>query len=447
MLAFGEDAVDDGRRTAGGSPPPDFDGDDDTDIATATNVGGSLVLLPNDGTGSFPVSNVIAAGGDLYGLVVGDYNDDGQPDVATAVWGSSPPRAAVFLHCAAPHENQPPICILDTTEADERFLQPSPHSYVVTEDETLAVDFIGTDPDGDPLSAAITSGPDNATLTMAGSVATVTWTPTAADKALTPVTIAVTFTDPSGASATCSIDVIDINLRPQCDAGGDEEGRIVVEGYVWLGAIVLLEGSAADADDPHSTLTYRWEASDHDVVLVPADQSFALGLFPFGVTTATLTVADGRGGVTTCDVSVVVQDTTPPQVQCSTSTSMLWPANHKMVGVTVFVHATDACWNPAAILPLTVTVRSNEPDDAPGGSDGATTGDVAGQNGYATPIDISNQLNYSPLFHLWWGTIQLRAERSDAGPGRAYSIDVKAIDASGNVATTSRVVVVPHDRR
>jgi hypothetical protein len=45
------------------------------------------------------------------------------------------------------------------------------------------------------------------------------------------------------------------------------------------------------------------------------------------------------------------------------------------------------------------------------------------------------------------GTIALQAERSGTGEGRTYTIDVTALDSSGNQTTTSCVIVVPHNQR
>jgi hypothetical protein len=43
--------------------------------------------------------------------------------------------------------------------------------------------------------------------------------------------------------------------------------------------------------------------------------------------------------------------------------------------------------------------------------------------------------------------VLLRAEREGNGVGRKYTIDVSALDSSGNQATTSCCVIVPHDKR
>jgi hypothetical protein len=89
------------------------------------------------------------------------------------------------------------------------------------------------------------------------------------------------------------------------------------------------------------------------------------------------------------------------------------------------VTATDACGAPAVTL---VSVISSEPDDAPGGGDGSTTGDVA-------DADIGT----SDL------ALGLRAERAGSGPGRTYTVVYSAADRGGNTVEASANVFVPHD--
>jgi hypothetical protein len=84
-------------------------------------------------------------------------------------------------------------------------------------------------------------------------------------------------------------------------------------------------------------------------------------------------------------------------VVCTTDLAALWPPKHALQSVKLVVTATDACSNPGTILPITVRVSSSEPDDAPGGGDGATTGDVHGLDGYAHPVDVTSSFSYSAL--------------------------------------------------
>jgi hypothetical protein len=101
--------------------------------------------------------------------------------------------------------------------------------------------------------------------------------------------------------------------------------------------------------------------------------------------------------------------------------NVLWPANHKMVEVTVAVDATD----DSGQTPISriVNVTCNEPVNGPG--DGSTEPD-------------------------WWIaddlTVMLRAERSGSEEGRIYTIHLECTDASGNATIATADVTVPHDR-
>lgn len=120
-------------------------------------------------------------------------------------------------------------------------------------------------------------------------------------------------------------------------------------------------------------------------------------------------------------------DQTPPELTISVSPDQLWPPNHKMVDIVVSIVTSDEYYSdPSVILE---SVVSSEPDDAPGGGDGNTNGDIQGAD---------------------FGTddreFQLRAERDAKGSSRIYTITYKAIDVSGNEAVAVTSVSVPHDQ-
>jgi hypothetical protein len=168
-----------------------------------------------------------------------------------------------------------------------------------------------------------------------------------------------------------------------------------------------------------------------DVVSIANDQNEggadASGVYPLGTTTVIFAATDGAGNVAACSTSITVADTSPPVVTVRAIPDVLWPPNHTLRPVRFTVTAVDACDpSPAVLLQ---SLASSEPDDAPGGGDGATTGDVQGAS-----------LGTADFEFL------LRAERAGGGPGRTYGAVYRAIDAAGNVATGAGVVVVPHDR-
>jgi hypothetical protein len=97
----------------------------------------------------------------------------------------------------------------------------------------------------------------------------------------------------------------------------------------------------------------------------------------------------------------------------------------------------DVC-DPGAGLGL-LRATSSEPDDAPGGGDGATTGDITTHfvgrprfpgRGERLPDTLCD-------------SVGLRAERVGGGPGRVYRIVCISIDRSGNSTTAETTVVVP----
>ncbi|MEJ2720528.1 MAG: HYR domain-containing protein [bacterium] len=147
--------------------------------------------------------------------------------------------------------------------------------------------------------------------------------------------------------------------------------------------------------------------------------------FSLGETTVTFTATDCSGNVASCSAKVTVVDTTPPEIDLTLSRDVLWPPNHMMADITAVVVVSDICCE-TPIFYLT-SIESDEPDNGKG--DGNTVGDIQYAD-YGT-ADTA---------------FQLRAERMGGEDGRVYTVIYTAEDCSGNTASDTAYVRVPHDR-
>jgi len=221
--------------------------------------------------------------------------------------------------------------------------------------------------------------------------------------------------------------LIEPNSPPVADAGEDQQIECASES----GAMVTLDGSGSS--DPDST-----EGTNDDIVSFEWFEFFGaaeetllgegemLGVeLSSGSHVITLKVTDSEGETDTDEVTIDVQDTTPPSISVTMDPSMLWPPNHRMVDVTAVVGAADACGDTTIML---ISVVSNE--DANANGDGNTEPDIMG----ADP-GTDDQ------------SFKLRAERAGGGSGRVYTVKYKATDEAGNESDEATAeVLVPHDR-
>jgi hypothetical protein len=180
--------------------------------------------------------------------------------------------------------------------------------------------------------------------------------------------------------------------------------NIVVEATDSDGAEVDFAASATDDRDGPVAVT-----------LSPDSGS----VFPLGTTTVNVSAKDKAGNVTNGSFTVTVQDTTAPSISSLTpSLTTLWPANHKMVAVSIAADVIDtADSSPTSKI---ISVTSNEPVTGTGNGDVGPDWDITG--------DL---------------TLNLRAERAGAGSGRIYTVTVQSTDASGNATTGTVEVTVP----
>ena len=209
--------------------------------------------------------------------------------------------------------------------------------------------------------------------------------------------------------------VEDVAINPIADAGPDQ----TVECAGHEGTEVTLDGSASGSDFT-DIVDYVWFEDGEEI----ATGVNPVVLFALGVHTLTLRVSDHCGRTHEDQVVITVEDTTPPEINLSVSVPSVWPPNHKLALVATGISASDICDpNPS----LSVEVTSNEPVDGLG--DGNTEPDWQ--------VDENPDGSYD----VW-----VRVERSGTGIGRLYTITATAEDASGNVATQSAEVQVPHDQ-
>jgi hypothetical protein len=116
--------------------------------------------------------------------------------------------------------------------------------------------------------------------------------------------------------------------------------------------------------------------------------------------------------------------TSPPTLSVALRPNLLQPSNHKLVEITATVVALNACGG--ALSPILTSITSNEPDDAPGPTDGSTINDIQGAA-------------FGTADTAFW----LRAERDRLGSGRIYTVTYTTTDSAGQRTSASAQVRVP----
>lgn len=202
------------------------------------------------------------------------------------------------------------------------------------------------------------------------------------------------------------------NTAPEADAGDDQ--TLEATGST---TAVNLDGAGTDADDDELSYSWTYEGSE-----ISTTASAQINL-PLGSHTLTLTVSDGTASDSD-EVTVIIGDTTAPEVTYTQVTGNLWPPNHKMVLVATDISATDLVDGATA---ADVSVTSNESSNGRG--DGNTEEDYEIVTNADGSVDV-----------------YLRAERSGKGGGRTYTVTVTATDSEGNSGGVSFTASVAKSR-
>lgn len=224
------------------------------------------------------------------------------------------------------------------------------------------------------------------------------------------------------------------NIPPVASAGPDQ----TLEATSTAGALVTLDGSgSSDAD--LNPLTYTW-SEEATVLAGPTASATSDVTFAVGIHTVTLLADDGNGGTDTDSVLITIEDTVAPEIQSVTADpDTLWPPNHKMVLV-----AVDAIVTDLADAEPTWRITGVNMEDL---DRSAVAGAAAAKGKKEKPPKPSKDIKWvipgsNDPHHVW-----LRAERLGDSGGRVYTITIEASDASGNTATDTVDVTVPHDKR
>jgi hypothetical protein len=201
------------------------------------------------------------------------------------------------------------------------------------------------------------------------------------------------------------------NHPPVANAGPDQMLECGGHG----GTLITLNGSAS-SDPDGDALTYMWTDEANNLVGTAVMAQFTVSM---GAHTFTLTVTDPAGLTSTAATHVTVRDTVAPTLSVSLSPNSLWPPNHKLVQITAMVQASGACGGNPAVQLVSITT-----------SDSNGSNDIQKVGGGPVPFgtDVRSFL--------------LRAERSNSGAPRIYTVTYKATDASGNATLATAQVRV-----
>jgi cysteine-rich repeat protein len=152
------------------------------------------------------------------------------------------------------------------------------------------------------------------------------------------------------------------------------------------------------------------------------------GPYPLGDTQVAFTAMDTSSNQSSCNSTIKVVDTLPPQLSL-TPPAPLWPPNHQYHTITLAdCHPVvqDSCGGvltPGTYQAAVTCVTSDEPDNTAGPHDGNTINDIV-------IVDDS--------------TVKIRAERHSSFDGRVYKIHFKVHDGSGNITNGICPIIVPY---
>ena len=221
-----------------------------------------------------------------------------------------------------------------------------------------------------------------------------------------------------------------ITLTVSSSGGGSDDDEVLITIADTIAPVITLNGSNPMTVECHTSFTDPGAtASDSCANSFPASASGAVNVNVPGTYTITYNASDPSGNPATPTTRTVnVVDTTAPVITLNGFAPAMWAPDHKYqtFSVTDFVASvTDSCYTSLNLSSVVISqVTSDELENS--GGDGNTLNDI---------VIAAN-----------CKSVQLRAERDGGGDGRVYTITFKVTDASGNVATATARVFVPHSQ-
>ena len=222
------------------------------------------------------------------------------------------------------------------------------------------------------------------------------------------------------------------NHRPVAHASAPR----VVECSSREGATVVLDGSASsDTDSAPGThgagdiVAYEWFSQfgtpSEFLIGSGPNMTTVLGL---GEHHVTLRVIDRQGSSALAQVTIAIQDRTPPSLVPRATPNLLWPPNNSLSAVSIDWSAVDVC-DPNPMVQLVSVRIIDEPSNA------------RSRIGPSVPDVVDADLGEPDHMML------LRASRQPGSHNRTYGLEYAALDASGNATAATAIVLVsapPH---
>ena len=270
------------------------------------------------------------------------------------------------------------------------------------------------DADGDTLTVlSVTQGSNGSVVNNGTSVS---YTPN--PDYFGPDSFAYTVSDGNGGldTATVNVNVSNINDAP---VANNDNYTMNQDTTLNVPAPGVLANDTDIDGNPLTAVYVSGNGPNHGMLTLNADGSFSYTPDPgfTGIDTFDYVSNDSAEDSNSATVTITINDTQAPSVNCAVAVALLWPPNHSLVNVGLSVTATD---NDGLVPTLQIDVFSNEDDHLPSG--GGMSPDAK---------DIAP------------GTLRLRAEREGGGDGRVYVIRIRATDTSANTSVSYCTVVVP----